>query len=297
MPPVCTPQVLEKETEMTSHTVEPSIRRHKNNGPPTRQKFQAQQSMRRASLTAGISYLLMVPLSAVGVFMAVQGLTTPGDGDSTAASIVASEGLFRLGIVSLFANVALDMVVAWALYRMFSPVNRAVSRLAAWFQIVFAGVFMVAIGELPGVLRLLDTDAHPAVFDARQMHSLALERIDTFTSIWDAGMVFFGLHLVLVGYLTYRSGFIPRSLGVLVVIAGLGYLSDSIGQILFQSYTTDIGLFTFPGELLLAIWLLVRAGHIAATASERSLSTSPTVAATSAATEPTPAEPGPSVSR
>lgn len=98
-------------------------------------------------------------------------------------------------------------------------------------------------------------------------------------------MVFFGLHLVLVGYLTYRSGFMPRLLGVLVVIAGLGYLSDSIGQILFQSYTTDIGLFTFPGELLLAIWLLVRAGHIAATASERSLSTSPTVVTTSAATD------------
>jgi hypothetical protein len=98
-------------------------------------------------------------------------------------------------------------------------------------------------------------------------------------------VVFFGLHLVLVGYLTYRSGFMPRLLGVLVVIAGLGYLSDSIGQILFQSYTTDIGLFTFPGELLLAIWLLVRAGHIAATASERSLSTSPTVVTTSAATD------------
>jgi hypothetical protein len=283
---------------MTSHTVEPSIRRHKNNGPPpTRQKLQAQQSMRRASLTAGISYLLMVPLSAVGVFMAVQGLTTPGDADSTARNIVASEGLFRLGIVSLFANVALDMVVAWALYRVFSPVNRSISRLAAWFQIVFAGVFMVAIGELPGVLRLLDTDAHPAVFDARQMHSLALERINTFTSIWDAGMVFFGLHLVLVGYLTYRSGFMPRLLGVLVVIAGLGYLSDSIGQILFQSYTTDIGLFTFPGELLLAIWLLVRAGHIAATASERSLSTTPQWRPRQPRQIPTPAEPGPSVSR
>ena len=145
---------------------------------------------------------------------------------------------------------------------------------------------MVAIGELPGVLRLLDTDdAHPAAFDAGQMQSLALERIDTFTSIWDAGLVLFGLHLVLVGYLTYRSGFMPRILGVLVVIAGLGYLSDSIGQILIQSYTTDLGLFTFLGELLLAIWLLVRAGHIATTASERSLSTSPTVATTSAATD------------
>src|SRR3954454_9638405 len=118
MPPVCTPHVFEKETEMTSHTVEPSIRRHKNNGPPpTRQKLQAQQSMRRATLTAGIRYLLMVPLSAVGVFMAVQGLTTPGDGDSTAANLVASEGLLRLGIVSVFADVAMDITGAWAPYR------------------------------------------------------------------------------------------------------------------------------------------------------------------------------------
>src|SRR3954449_11808423 len=141
---------------MRNQTAAPLGLHQTDDGPPPNwNRSEAEQRMRRACLTAGVSSLLIVPFAVVGIFLAVQGLTSPGDAETTARQINASEGLFRLGIVSLFVNVALDTVVAWALYRVFRQVNEPASRLAAWLQIVFAGVFMAAVGELPGVVCLL----------------------------------------------------------------------------------------------------------------------------------------------
>ena len=158
--------------------------------------------------------------------------------------------------------VALDVVVAWALYRVFSPVSEGISMLAAWFRIAYAGVFMVAISQLVGVLRLLGTDDYLAVFGARQLHAEALLRINTFTDIWNAGLVLFGLHLLVIAYLAYRSGYVPRLLGVLLAIAGLGYMFDSFGAVLSRGSSPDVSAFTFIGEFLLALWLVGWGGRI-----------------------------------
>ena len=80
---------------------------------------------------------------------------------------MASQGLFRLGIASLIVVVALDVVVAWALYRVFSPVSASLSMLAAALRLVYSGVFMVAIAQLLGVIRLLNNDGYRAVFRCR----------------------------------------------------------------------------------------------------------------------------------
>ena len=93
--------------------------------------------------------------------------------------------------------------------------------------------------------------------------------ITAFNDIWYVGQFLFGLHLLLIGYLAYRSGYVPRLLGVLLVIAGLGYATDSLGAVLSLGSWTDISSFTFIGEFLLALWLLIRARHIAASTSER----------------------------
>jgi hypothetical protein len=77
----------------------------------------------------------------------------------------------------------------------------------------------------------------------------------------------FGLHLLLIGDLAYRSGYVPRLLGALLAIAGLGYAADSLAVVLSQGTWTDISSFTFLGEFLLALWLVIRARRIAGNAS------------------------------
>ncbi len=180
---------------------------------------------------------------------------------------MGSQGLFRLGIASLVIVVALDVVVAWALYRVFSPVNRSLSMLAATLRLVYSGVFMVAIGQLLGVIRLLSDDSNLGLLGADQLNAQAMVEITAFNDIWYVGQFLFGLHLLVIGYLAYRSGYVPRVLGVLLAISGLGYATDSLGAVLSQGSWTDISAFTFIGEFLLALWLVIRARRIAASAS------------------------------
>ncbi len=212
--------------------------------------------LRTASLVAGVALVVMAALSGFGVFVAVGGLVTPGDATATARDVVASEGMFRLGIASLLMVIALDVVVAWGLFRVFAHVDLGVSRLAAWLRLAYAGVFMVAVTELMGALRLLGDHDYLAVFTADQRHAQALLRINAFTDVFDAGLVLFGLHLIVVGCLALRSSYVPSLLGALLVIAGLGYLFDSFAAALGGS--TNVAAFTFLGEFLLALWLVIR---------------------------------------
>jgi Domain of unknown function (DUF4386) len=99
-------------------------------------------------------------------FGVIQHLVTPGDPARTARDILASAGLFRLGIAALAAVVILDIVVAWALQRFFEPVHQGQARIAAWLRISYAAIFAVAIRQLPGVLPLLTNARHLTAFSA-----------------------------------------------------------------------------------------------------------------------------------
>src|SRR5664280_91926 len=183
-----------------------SVAGHDLGSPPDealRGAAETNNSIRKASATAGVGLLAMSVLSAFGYLVAVKGLVVPTSAARTARNITGHEGLFRFGILSLYVVAALDVVVAWALYRVFKPVSRAVSRLAAWLRIAYAGVFVVGISQLVGATRL---------------HAQALQLINTFTNIWDAGLVLFGLNLFVLAYLAYRSGYVPKLLGVLLAL-------------------------------------------------------------------------------
>ncbi len=249
---------------MTNRTVDPAVEHHPSDPTPlASRRWAANWSIRTASITAGVALLLMSAIAIFGNVVVVDGLVTEGDATQTAADIMASVGTFRLGIASLIAVIALDVVVAWALYRVFSPVSNSLSMLAMAFRLVYSGVFMVAIGHLLGAARLLSNDGYLAVFGADQVNAQAMLEITAFNDIWYVGQFLFGLHLLLIGYLAYRSGYVPRVLGALIAISGLGYTTDSLGAVLSQGSWTDITTFTFIGEFLLALWLLIRARRIA----------------------------------
>ena len=217
----------------------------------------ANATVRRASVIAGVGLLLIAVLAAFGNFLVVEKLVTRGDAGQTARGITASEGMFRLGIASLFSAAVLDVVVAWALFTVFEPVSRGLSLLSAWFRVVYAGVFVVAASQLVGVLHRLNNAASLGAFGTDQLHAQALLGITAFDHIWNAGLVLFGVHLLLLGYLTYRSTYAPTFLGALLVLSGLGYLIDSVGAVISAGYSAEIARVTFVGEVVLIFWLLV----------------------------------------
>lgn len=199
------------------------------------------EDIRPWAVTAGVGLLLMSALAGFSNFGVVERL-------KTAADIAASEGLFRAGVAGLAGVVVLDIVVAVALYRFFIPVNKNLSLLAATFRLTYAAVFMVALGHLLAALRVLDQP------------QAVLHELDAFSDVWLTGLGLFGCHLVLIGYLAYRSGYVPKLLGALLVIAGLGYVADAAGTIF--GHNPGIANFTFLGEFVLALWLVVRGGRI-----------------------------------
>lgn len=111
--------------------------------------------IRRASTTGGIALLVLAVLAAFGHVGVVDRLIVEDDAVRTAADIADSETLFRLGLASLLLAAVLDIVVAWALFRVFEPVSSGLSMLTAWFRLAYAGIFVVAIAQLAGVLCLL----------------------------------------------------------------------------------------------------------------------------------------------
>jgi Domain of unknown function (DUF4386) len=199
---------------------------------------------RTASWIGGISLLLIAILAGAGNFGALAPLITEGNASKTAAAISGAEFQLRLGVLVMLVAAVLDIVVAAALFRILEPVNRMVAIAAAWFRIAYSAVFVVAITQLALVPSLL---ASP---------QLALNSIDAYFAIWRIGLILFAAHLLLVGYLGFRSGFVPRWLGILIAIAGIGYLVDGVGTILVANYTPTISSVTFIGEVVLIGWLI-----------------------------------------
>jgi hypothetical protein len=222
----------------------------------------ASQGVRRSALVAGTALLGVAVLAAAGNFGAVRRLVTDGNATRTGIDIMAGRTTFSLGIAALVVVVALDIVVARALRAFFAPVHHQLASLAAWLRVSYAAIFAVAISQLFDALRLLENAHHLTGFALDHRRTEALLKIEAFQDIWRVSLVLFGLHLLLIGYLTYRSGYAPRVLGVLLVIAGSGYLVDSLGGILSNSYTGNVSAVTFIGEALLLVWLLVKGRRI-----------------------------------
>lgn len=206
---------------------------------------------RTAALVAGIGLLVMAVIAAVSNFAVIQNLTVAGDPAATAANLVGSAARFRLGAVGLLVVAILDVAVAWGLYVVLRNVNPRLSLFGAWFRLAYAAIFAVVINNLFSALRAAPEDPAQALF-----------HIESFNQGWQLGMVFFGLHLVIVAVLLWRLGTFARILTVLLIIAGAGYMVDGLGTALSAEYALELGRFTFLGELILILWLLIRGGKV-----------------------------------
>jgi Domain of unknown function (DUF4386) len=216
----------------------------------------ADVSQRTAATVAGLSLLLMAILAPIANFYALGNLVIANDAKATAENILASSELFRIGIGCFLIVAVLDVIVAWALHVLLAPVNKSLSLLAAWFRVVYAAVFAIALMPLLGVVQLLSGAEYLKGLETNPLQAQVMLSLSAFKSGWDLGLAIFGFHLLVLGYLIVKSSFIPKWLGALVSIAGIGYLVDSFGKILIPDYSITVAMFTFVGEFLLIFWLL-----------------------------------------
>jgi len=219
-------------------------------------------TLSQAARIAGFGLLIMAFAAPFAELFVYPKLVVPGDVAATAQNIVAHHGLFLAAILGYLITFICDVVVAWALYVLFIPVNRSLSLLAAWFRLVYTVIAFFALAKLVTVFRLLNAPDYLTVFGTDGLHAQVKLLLNSFGYEWSMGLLLFGIVLGLLGYLAYRSGYVPRFLGILLAIGGVGYVVDSLKPYLYPN--ADLGwiMITFFGELVFMLWLLVRGGRI-----------------------------------
>jgi len=217
-------------------------------------------SLPRAALVAGLGYLLTP--TPFAEFYVYPHLVISGKIEQTAQNILAHQSLFAAGIVCYLSSFVCDVVIAWALYYLLKPVSASLSLLAARFQLVYAAVGLSASLNLVTVLRLLDTPEDAALFGAGPLHAQIQLLLASFRSTWGLSLIFFAIHLMLVGYLIYKSGYIPKLIGILLVVAGVGYVVLNLNTYLFPEPDLGYVAIALLGELVFMFWLLLRGWKI-----------------------------------
>ncbi|WP_218185119.1 DUF4386 domain-containing protein [Methanogenium cariaci] len=198
-------------------------------------------SLREAAIIAGFGLLIMTIVYLFADYFVLRSLIVPGDAAATANNIMANEERFRMAVCSIIIVIILDLLVAWALYVLLMPVNQSLSLLMAWFRLVYAMIFAFSLIFLVMVLLLLSGADYLTVFETDQLHAQVMFSLNMFRESWAIGLVFFGLHLVLLGYLVFKSDYIPPGiLGILLIVAGLSYLVDTVGTVLFPDFNLPI---------------------------------------------------------
>ncbi len=211
---------------------------------------------------AGFMYLLQIPLGVFGILYIPKALVVLGDAAATANNILAHEFLFRLSMVSAILAALVTVVTALFLYKVLKPVHKNYARLMVICTLIVAPISMLNELNHVAVLLLLNSPEIITIFTTSQLHTL----MSVFLDVQGYGIqivgIFFGLWLLPMGYLVFKSGYIPKIIGVFLVITCLGYLIDFLAFFLFPNFGVIISEYTWLGEVMMVSWLLIKGINI-----------------------------------
>jgi Domain of unknown function (DUF4386) len=230
------------------------------------QAHQAAIPQRRAALIAGLAYVIITVLSLFAISV-LDGPTEPDNPAATVENIVNSEVLFRSGLAAFIIVLIADVVVAWALYVFFQRTSRELSLFAAWFRLVYVAIAAAALLNLLVVLQLVDGTGYATALEKGQRDAQVMLSLDAYNYGFFVGLVSFGVHLLLLGFVMVRSDYAPSVLGILVAVAGLGYVVINLVRVVLPNYRDYedlllllLAVLAAPGEFGLIGWLLWRGG-------------------------------------
>ena len=224
-------------------------------------KNNTETSPNRTARIAGFLYLLLVPLGFFGT-MYIPSITVHGDAVATVNNIMTHTLLFRLSILSALITPIVTVLVALFLYKLLKPVNKNQAVLMVIFALAAAPIAMLNELNHFAVLLLLNSSDYLKTFSADQLYSQVMFFLDLSHYGASITAIFWGLWLLPMGYLVFKSGFIPKTIGVFLIIAGLGYVINSLLRFLMPGYNMEISSYTFIGELMIIFWLLFKGVNV-----------------------------------
>jgi hypothetical protein len=215
---------------------------------------------------AGVLYLIITVAAVIAHFYVPAQLIVPGDAAATAGKIMGSGSLFRFGSVGSELVVLLsEIVLSVLLYVLLKPVSKTLSLVAVVARLAMTTIHGINLLNYFFVLLLLGGADYLAVFQPDQRHALALMFLEAHSYGFTIGITFLSLHAFVLGYLILMSGYLPRILGVMFLVAALGYLIDSSALLLSTSYETTPAFIALPiaiAEIAFPLWLLFKGVNV-----------------------------------
>jgi len=216
----------------------------------------AETSPRIKARMAGVCQLMEAVTAAFGEVIIPGKLVVAGNAAATAANILGHERLFWLGFVLSLIGVAFHIAWALLMYELLKPVNRSLSRLAAFVILVGCATQALTCLLYLAPLIILQDGSSLSAFTPEQLRALALVFLRLNNYAFQIYLVFFGAWCFLIGYLIFRSTFLPRILGVLLAISGLGWVTYLYPPLAHRVYPF-IAAASALGEIPLELWLIV----------------------------------------
>jgi len=213
--------------------------------------------------TGGVLYLIIIVGGLFGHAFIRDRVIVPGDATATAANIRSLESLWRFGIAAELFMLICTVALALILFVLLRAVSRDLALLAVFFNLV--SIALEAASDsllLLGALFPLGNAEYLRAFEPEQLYALASLSLELNGYGFGVSLIFFGCECLVLGYLIFRSGYLPKALGVLMQIAGLSYLTNSFALLLVPTFADRlfpaILLPALVGEASLCLWLLVK---------------------------------------
>lgn len=219
-------------------------------------------SIKNLSRITGATYLLMIPFGVLGILYVANAIFVAGDIVTTIDNISANISMIHLSVFASLIVQLIQILLVLLLYRLFSHVNKTAAVLMVAFIIPAVSIAMLNEVFLLAIVELVSNATYLASFTATQIQGLVQLLFGAHQAGVMIAQIFWGLWLFPMGYLVYKSGYVPRIIGVLLMIGCFGYLMDSFLFILAIDIGFTVSEFTFLGEVLLPLWLLLKASDV-----------------------------------
>ncbi|MBP0723647.1 DUF4386 domain-containing protein [Bacillus sp. RG28] len=224
---------------------------------------------RKAALFGGTFIIIMALVSFFSYGFVHGNLVVQNDAIATFNNLMSSKNLFKAEIFGWLIILISDILVAWAFYIFLKPINNGLSLLGAFLRLTYASILGVAILNLLFVLLLTKNTDYLSLLKMAQIKAQMMLFLGAFDSIWSIGLIVFGGHLIIVGYLAFKSDSIPKFISILLLIASVGYIVINLFKTFLPQFDGVIFIlnivFSIPmiaGELCFGIWLLLKGGKV-----------------------------------
>lgn len=221
------------------------------------------ETQRQASIIAGLAIIMMTIAAVMATDVTINSLVVENDATETLRNILASKITFNVGVLSWLIILICDVFAAWGLYLFFKEVSKNLSLLTALFRLVYVAMLAISIFNLIYVYLLIHQPGLSSADMASHFSDKVMFYLHAFDKMFSVSLVVFSIHILFIGYLSLKSEYVPKVLGIILIIAFGGYAIPNISNLVFPEYKDVMKIvewiFFIPmlGEVVLGLWLLV----------------------------------------